>query len=64
MMKNSFNFTLKALFVVKIFKFSLWRFVHVEERLDEKDKVNFKIYYVTAWLKSNSNTHITQYFKK
>ena len=46
-MKNAFYFTSKALFVLKIFKFLSWYFGHVAKRLDKKDKVNFKFYYVT-----------------
>ena len=34
MMKKVFYFTLKALFVLKIFKFLSWHFGHVEKRLD------------------------------
>ena len=34
MMKNAFYFTLKALFVLKIFEFFSWIFGHVEKRLD------------------------------
>ena len=41
MMKNAFYVTLKALFVLKIFKFLSWYFGHVEKRVDLKDKVNF-----------------------
>ena len=37
-----FNFTLKPLFVLKIFRFLSWLLGHVERRLDEKDKFNFK----------------------
>ena len=33
-MKKAFYFTLKALFVFKIFKFSSWLFDHVEKWLD------------------------------
>ena len=44
-MKNSFYFMLKALFILKIFKFLCWIFGHIEKRLDETD---FKIY-VTDW---------------
>ena len=33
-MKNAFSFTLKALFVHKIFKFFSWLFSHVEKQLD------------------------------
>ena len=34
MMKNAYHFTLKALLVLKIFKFLSWFFCHVEKRLD------------------------------
>ena len=34
MMKIAFYFTLKALFVLKIFKFLSYLFVHVEKRTD------------------------------
>ena len=64
MMKNASYFTLKALFVLKIFKFLSWLFGHVAKRLDKKDKVNFKFYDVTAWLANNCNTHIAQYLEK
>ena len=30
--------------------------------LIKKIKVNFKFYDVTAWLASNCNTHVAQYF--
>ena len=63
-MKNAFYFTSKAIFVLKIFKFLSWYFGHVAKRLDKKDKVNFKFYYVTAWLTSNCHTHIVQYLEK
>ena len=63
-MKNAFYFTLKALFVLNIFKFLLWHFYHVEKRLDWKDKVNFMIYDISTWEKNNFNTHITQCYKK
>ena len=48
-----FYFTSKALFVLMIFKFLSRLFCHVAKRLDEKDKVNFKFYDVTAWLTGN-----------
>ena len=64
MMKNTFYFTLKALFVLKIFKFLSLLSGHVEKRLDSKGKVNFEIYDVTTWLINNCNTHIAQYLKK
>ena len=46
-MKNVFYFILKALFVLKIFKFD--------------KKVNFEIHDVTTSLTKNCNTHIAQY---
>ena len=61
MMKYAFYYILKGLFVLKIFKFLSWLFGHGEKRLYQKDKVNFKIYDVTAWLTNNYNTHIAQY---
>ena len=48
-MKNAFYFTLKALFVLKIYKFLSWLFGHVKKRVDEKGKVNFRIFDVTIW---------------
>ena len=35
---------------------------YVAKLLDNKDKVNFKFYDVTAWLTNNRNAHIAQYF--
>ena len=32
-----------------------------KKRLDEKDKLNFKIFDATAWLTKNYNTHIARY---
>ena len=67
MMKNAFYFILKALFVLKIFKFLYSLFGHVEKRLDLKDKVNFKIYDVTGRLTNKQawyTTHIVQYLTK
>ena len=58
MMKNAFNFILKALFVHKMFKFLSWTFGNVENQPGYKNKVNFKIYDVTSWLTNNCNTHI------
>ena len=43
MMKNVFYFFLKALLVLKIFKFLSWLCGHVEKRLDLKNKVTFKV---------------------
>ena len=64
MTKNAFYFTLKAIFILKIFEFLPWLFDSVEKRRDWKDKVNFKIYEVATWLKNSYTTHIAQYLKK
>ena len=63
-MKNAFYFSSKAFFVLKIFKFLSWIFDHVSKRLDWKDKVNFKCYDVTAWLRHNCNILFAQYLEK
>ena len=42
MMKNSFYFTLKAFFVLKIFRF-LSFFAHVEKRLNQKESQTLAI---------------------
>ena len=64
MKKKAFNFTSKALFVLKMFKFLSWLFSHVAKRLHQKDKVNFEIYDVTAWLSNNCKTYIAQYLRR
>ena len=58
MTKNTFGFTSKALFVLKIFKSLSWLFGHLAKRRDKKDKVIFKFYDVTVWLTTNCNIHI------
>ena len=60
MMKNAFYFVLKALFVLKIFKFLFWLFGHVEKTAWLKRYVNIEIHDLTAWLIKNYNTHFTQ----
>ena len=44
-MKNAFYFTLKTLFVLKIFKFLSWLFGHVEKtgRLERQDQFQNKL---------------------
>ena len=64
MMKNTFCFTLKALFVPEIFKFLLRTFGYVGERLDKEAKVNFKIYDIAKCITSNYDTNIARYLKK
>ena len=65
-MKNAFYFTLKAHFILKIFKsiFVLFFFAIEKKRLAWKDKVNFKVYGVKSWLTNNYNTHVVQYLTK
>ena len=41
-----------------------WVFDHVVKPLDQKAKINFKIYDVKDWEKNNYNTHIAQDLKK
>ena len=62
MMKNAFWLILKALFVLKIFRFLSWLFGHVEKSdwLIKKIRLNFKIHDVTTWLTNNCNRHIGQ----
>ena len=43
MMKNAFYFTLKALFVLKIFKFLSWLFGHVKNGLIRKIRLISKL---------------------
>ena len=59
MIKNAFCFTFKTLIVLLS-----WLFDHVGKWLDLKDKVDFKIYDVTARLTKNCNTHHDQYLRK
>ena len=60
-MKSDFYLILKAFFILKIFKFFSWPFGHVEKWLDQKGKVNLKLYNVTTWETNNYNIHIFQY---
>ena len=57
-MKNAFYVSLKALFVLKIFKFLSSLFSQDKKRLELRDKINSNIYNVTTWLAKNYNTHI------
>ena len=58
MMKNAVYFTLKALFVVKVFEFSSSLFGHIEKRLDKKAKVIFKNCDVINWETNYYKIHI------
>ena len=64
MMKNDFYFTLKALFVLKIFIILSWLSDHVGKWLDQKDKVNFKVYDVRTWETNNWDRHFAQHLRK
>ena len=64
MMKNASYFILKALSVLKIFKFLPNFFGCEGKKLDEKVRVNLKICDSATWLTKNYNTHIGQYVKK
>ena len=63
-MKNAFFVIVKTLFLLKIFKLLSWLFGNAEKRLDKKNQVNFKIYYVTTGETNNCNTHTAQYLEK
>ena len=58
MMKNVFYFMLKALFVFEIFAFLSLLFGYLGKRLDEKAKVNFKIYDLSDRTTNNFNACI------
>ena len=63
-MKNGFYFMLKSLFVLEIFL--SWLFGYVENRVNEKAKVNFKLMKSQTGQQTVTihNTHIFPYFKK
>ena len=63
-MKNAFNFTSTALFVLKIFLNLFWNFGDGEKQFDKKVTVNFKIYDIKNWTINNYNIHIARYLKK
>ena len=54
---------LKSLFALDIFNLLSGSFGYVENRLDKKAKVNFKIYEATDWTTNNYNAYIAQYLK-
>ena len=62
LLKNAFYLTLKALFVLKIFKFLSSHFSLVEKLLDQKN--SFEVYYGTAWERNNCTAHFDQYLKR
>ena len=53
--KNTFYFMFKVLFVLEIITFLSWLFGYVEKWFDKKVMVNFKIYDVTDWTRNNCN---------
>ena len=64
MIKNTFYFMLKALFVLEIFTFLSLLIGYVEKWLDRKAMVNFKSYDIADWTTWNYNTHVVQYLQK
>ena len=64
MMKKAFSLTLKALFVLKIFKLFFDVFGYVGKQLDSKAKVNFKIFdviYITYCPTSQSDNQTMKF---
>ena len=64
LMKNVFYITLKVLFFLKVFHFLIRIFGHVGKRLDNKAKINFKIYDVTYWNTNSYNKNIVRHLDK
>ena len=64
MAKNAFYVILKALFVIKIFKFLSRLFGNIGKTAWLERFENFEIHEVTTWLTKNSNTDIAQYLTK
>ena len=60
MMKNAFYFILKLFSFSRYLNFCLDFLGMQKKRLDQKDKVDFEIYDVTAWLTKDYKTHISQ----
>ena len=58
-MKDAFYFTFKSL--LKIFTFWSRLFGHVEKQLDQRNKVNYKIYDVATWETNNYKAYIGKY---
>ena len=54
---------LKSSFVIKALTFLSWFFGYMENRIDKKAKVNFKIYDVTDWA-INDSCNIAQYLEE
>ena len=52
-MKNTFYFILKVLFIFRIFTFLPWLFGDVGKQLDMKVQMNLKIHGVADWIINN-----------
>ena len=64
MLKKTFSFNLKALFVLMILlKFCSYFFNQVRKQLGEITSLNFKIYDNINWESNHYHTHIAQYLK-
>ena len=57
---KAFYFSLKSVFVLKIFKFMSWLFGCVEKRFDWENKGNFNIFEIRTWETNNCNARIAQ----
>ena len=62
MMKKAFYFILKLFSFSRYLNFCADFLAMSKKHLDQKYKVNFKIYDITTCLINNYNTHIAQYF--
>ena len=51
---------LKELSVLQLLKFLSRLFDHAAKKLDNKAKVNFKVYDITTWETNNYNSHIAK----
>ena len=63
MMKCAFYFFLIALLVLKISVFCPDFFGYIWKRMEDKAKVNFKIYNIISWETTNTQ-YIAQYIKR
>ena len=55
---------LEALSVLQLLKFLSRLFDDAAKKLDNKAKVNFKVYDIATWETNNCNSHIAQNLKK
>ena len=63
-MKKAFYLPLKTFLFLKYLNFCADVFGYVRKGLNERPKVNLKIYYVINWETNIFNIHIAQYPKR